>query len=96
MQAGELLAALLELAAEHDLEVRRLPPDASFEGLAPTASGACVLRGRRMVLLCAVDPPERQVEVLARALADHAGEALERRFLAPALRDCLARSRGRA
>ena len=92
MDPAELLAALLELAAEHDLPVRRVPPDASFEGLAPTASGACVLRGRPLVLLCAADPPDRQVEVLARALCAHAGDALEQRFLPPALRSCLARA----
>lgn len=94
MEPQALLAALLELAQEHGLEVRRLPPDASFEGLVPAQSGVCVLRGRRIVLLCRADPPERQQEVLARALAQQAGAALDQRFLPPALRACLERARG--
>jgi hypothetical protein len=91
MDDAALLAALCELAAELDLTVRRLPADASFEGLVPAGSGACTLRGRRIVLLSASDPPERQVEVLAHALRAHAGASLEMRFLPPAIRECLDR-----
>lgn len=94
MQSEALLAALLELAAEHDLAVRRIPPDAPFDGLVPAASGICVLRGRTVVLLSPADPPERQLALIARALREHAGEALEQRFLPPALRACLERARG--
>jgi hypothetical protein len=89
MDDAALLAALVELAAEHELPVRRLPADSPFEGLVPAQSGVCLLRGRRIVLLCASDPLERQKEVLAQALRAHAGPALERRFLPPALRACL-------
>jgi hypothetical protein len=88
MEAAELLDALLALAAEHDLPVRRIS-GSTLDGLGPSASGACVLRGRRLVLLCAADPLERQLEILARALREHAGEALDGRFLPPALRVCL-------
>ena len=91
MDDAALLAALIELAAEHDLPVRRLPADAAFEGLVPAQSGACLLRGRRIVLLLASDPPERQVDVLARALSAHAGASLAMRFLPPAIRECLDR-----
>jgi hypothetical protein len=90
MDDAALLAALLELAAEHDLPVRRLPADSAFEGLS-AQSGTCLLRGRRIVLLCASDPLERQLEVLAGALRAHAGPALEMRFLPPAIRGCLDR-----
>jgi hypothetical protein len=90
MDDAALLAALVELAAEHDLPVRRLPADAGLEGL-PAQSGACVLRGRRIVLLCGSDPPERQIEVLVLALRAHAGASLEMRFLAPAIRERLDR-----
>jgi hypothetical protein len=95
MEQGALLASLLELAAEHELSVRRIPAEAPFEGLAPVASGACVVRGRRCVMLCPADPPQRQIEVLARALLDHAGDLLEARFLPPAVRTCLENARGR-
>ena len=90
MEPASLLAALLELARELGLEVRRI--GMAQDELAPAASGTCVLRGRLLVLLSAGDPPERQAEVLARALRAHAPEALEMRFLPPAIRAWLERS----
>ena len=90
MEQAELLAALLELAREVGLGVRRIGAGAHDE-LAPAASGTCVLRGRPLVLLSAADPPDRQLEVLARALREHAAEALEMRFLPPAIRAWLER-----
>ncbi|HVN37653.1 MAG TPA: hypothetical protein VMW19_05685 [Myxococcota bacterium] len=91
MEDAALLAALVELAEELGLPVRRLPPDPVFDGVGPSGSGLCTLRGRRMVWLAPSDPPERQAEVLARALREHAGESLEMRFLPPAIRECLNR-----
>jgi hypothetical protein len=91
MEQAELLEALLELAHECALPVRRIPAEAPFEGLVPPQSGSCVLRGRRLVLLCGSDPLERRIEVLAGALREHAGPALEMRFLPPAIRECLQR-----
>jgi len=91
MDDAALLAALLELAAEHDLRVRKLPSDGPFEGIVAAQSGVCLLRGRRIVLLCGSDPLDRQVGVLARALRAHAGASLEMRFLPPAIRECLNR-----
>jgi len=89
MDPASLLASLLELAGEHGLRVRRIPAESPFEGLAPVASGVCVVRGQRYVMLCPADPASRQIEVLARALLDHAGDLLEARFLPPAVRTCL-------
>lgn len=84
MRPPELLEALLELAGEVGLEVRRASgPEA------PATSGTCRLRERVWVLLCASDPVERRVAVLAGALRSHAGEACESRYLAPALRTAL-------
>jgi hypothetical protein len=94
MDPASLLASLLELAGEHGLTVRRIASEAPFEGLAPVASGVCVVRGRRYAMLCPTDPPERQIAVLARALRDHAGDLLEARFLPPAVRACLENARG--
>jgi hypothetical protein len=91
MDDAALLAALQELAEELGLAVRRLPADAAFDGVGPSGSGLCTLRGRHMVWLSASDPLDRQVEVLARALREHAGESLEMRFLAPAIRERLNR-----
>ncbi len=94
MDSASLLASLLELAGEHGLAVRRIAAEAPFEGLAPVASGVCVVRGRRFVMLCPADPPQRQIEVLARALRDQLGDLLEARFLPPAVRACLESARG--
>lgn len=92
MESAALLAALEELAAELGLPVRTLPPDASFEGLVPPASGVCTVRGRLQVMLSPADPLERRLGVLSRALCAHAGPELEQRFLPPALRACLERA----
>jgi hypothetical protein len=91
MEHAALLAALLELAQELGLEVRRIGASAAQDGLAPAASGVVRLRGRVLVMLFAGDPPERQADVLARALRAHAGDALEMRFLPPAIRAWLER-----
>jgi hypothetical protein len=90
MEHAALLAVLLELAQELGLEVRRIGATVP-DGLAPAASGTVRLRGRVLVLLSAGDPLERQADVLARALQAHAGDALEMRFLPPAIRAWLER-----
>jgi hypothetical protein len=90
MESAALLSALLELAAEVGLAVRRIPASQQ-DDLSPAGSGSCLLHGRPLVLLSAADPAERQLEVLAGALREFAGEALEMRFLPPAIRACLER-----
>jgi hypothetical protein len=90
VEPAALLAAGLELARELGLEVRRIGAPGHDE-LAPAASGSCLLRGRPLVMLWAGDPLERQLEVLGGALRAHAAEALEMRFLAPAIRAWLER-----
>jgi hypothetical protein len=79
----ELLAALLELAREVDLEVRRVPAEEA------RASAVCRVRDRFWVLLSAADPLPDRIAVVARALRTHAGEACEGRFLPPAVRAAL-------
>jgi hypothetical protein len=89
MEERALLEALLELAEETALPVQRLGRQPIFEGLSPSSSGVCRVRGELRVLLSDSDPVSARVAVLARALRRHRGEALESRFLAPALRECL-------
>lgn len=93
MQAGELLEELTALARAAGLEVRALRGPAG-EGEPGAASGVCRVRGRVWVLLAASDPEEERIDVLARALVRHAGELLETRWLAPALRERLDAARG--
>ena len=83
MSPTELFEALLALAREVGLEVRRVG-SADAE-----TSGACRLRERIFVLLAASDPLEQRIAVLARALRDHAGPACESRYLPPAVRAAL-------
>jgi hypothetical protein len=79
----ELLEALLELAAAVELEVRRVTSDEA------QASGVCRLRNRIWVMLSTADPIEQRIAVLTGALRDHAREACEARYLAPAVRAAL-------
>jgi hypothetical protein len=86
MEAPELLRALAELARDCGLEVQRVGRLPAFEGLSPSGSGSCRLRGKIRVLLADSDPLEVRIEVLARALREAAGPVLEERFLPPAVR----------
>ena len=91
MEARDLLEALLELAAEADLEVRVLSNSAAAAENAPTESAACRVGARIWVVLSPADPPMHQAEVLASALARFRAAFLEDRFLSPALREFVER-----
>jgi hypothetical protein len=87
MQSADLMQALLDLADEVGLEVR--PVRAGVEGEPPLASGVCRVKGRVWLVLSSADPVDVQVAALGAALAAHAGEALEDRYLPPAVRAAL-------
>ena len=89
MESGEVLAALVELAREAGIEVRRLRAGGGGEGEAPAASGVCRLRGAVWVVLADTDPLEDRIGALALALQAAAPAWLENRFLPPAVRDRL-------
>jgi hypothetical protein len=89
MEPSQLLETLLELADSVGLAVQRVGRQPAFEGLSPSSSGTCKVRGKVRVLLADSDPLEARISVLARALREDAGEALEERFLPPAVRACL-------
>lgn len=89
MEEAALLEALLELARETGLATQRVSRQPVFEGLAPSSSGACKVRGEVRVLLSDSDPPAERIRVLAEVLRRERGEALEGRFLAPAVRRVL-------
>ena len=96
MEPRELLEALVELARETGLPVQRVGARPAFDGLTPSASGVCKVRGEVRVLLSDSDPVPERVQVLARALARGREQQLEGRFLAPAVRECLERAGGEA
>jgi len=89
MRREDLLSALLELARDAGLVVRSVPRSAAREGEPLATSGLCRVRGEDWVMLAAADPIDQRIEALARGLRACRGEFLERRYLAPALRQCL-------
>jgi len=86
VEAGELLAGLLDLAREAGLEVRPLPGPSGAESELPARSGACRLRGRWLVLLAPDDSVEERIAAVAQGLRSLGPVALEGRWIPPALR----------
>jgi len=95
VEAAALLDELCALATSAGIEVRRLPRARDAEGEPAPRSGACVLQGRRLVLLAPGDPVEDRIEVLAQTLAALDPAWLEARWLAPAVRERLDRAAAR-
>ena len=89
METGDVLEALLDLSREAGLEIRSIGLMSQPAGEPAPTSAVCRVRDSVWVVLCAADPLERHIEVLAEALRGHASEMLEERFLPPALRDLL-------
>lgn len=89
METPDLLEALLDLCREAQLEVRSIGLHSQPVDEPPPTSAVCRVRNSVWVVLCAADPPDRHIEVLAEALRSHASAMLEERFLAPALRELL-------
>ena len=86
MNEAEILTELLALADEVALRVRPIRGEAGSEGEPSAGSAAVRVRGETWVVLSATDSVEERISVLAAALRDQAGPALEGRYLAPALR----------
>lgn len=89
MDVSEKLSALLELAHEADLEIRSVGLRAGPAGEPPPTSAVCRVRDRVWVVLCAADPIELHVRIVAEALREHRTSWLEERFIPPALREIL-------
>jgi len=83
------MESMLEVARQAGLKVKRLGRGRLDDYEAPAASGVCRLRGEVWVMLSPGDPPAAQLEVLARALREHAPEFAAAHFLPPALRERL-------
>jgi hypothetical protein len=88
MHPTELLDQLTDLARAAGLEVREIR-GAAEAGDLPNSSGTCRVRGKIWVLLAASDSLDERIDVLGRALATHAREFLESRYLPPAVRERL-------
>ncbi|MFP8875129.1 MAG: hypothetical protein VCB42_11545 [Myxococcota bacterium] len=89
MEVAELFEALLELSQQAGLEIRVVGRRVAGEAELPATSGICRVRGAVWVVLSPHDPPEAHVDLLVRALRDHAAEFISSRYLPPALRERL-------
>ena len=88
MEGEALLDFLVELAQEVGVQVRVIPRSAA-EGEPPPRSGVCRIRGSPWLLLAATESLEDRIEAALRAVRTHAPEALEARYLPPAVRERL-------
>ena len=87
MEALELLSAMVDVAESAGIEVRGLGSGAVTDGGPSAESGVVQLRGRVIVMLSRSEPLEERLEILSRALRQHAGAWLESNFVAPAVRE---------
>ena len=71
------------------MRVDRLASRGLEDGMTPPGSARCRLRGETWVMLAPGDPAARWIEVLGEGLREVAGDDLEARYLAPALRDAI-------
>jgi len=92
MHSADLLDQLGDLARAAGLEVRTI--ERAGPGERETRSGTCRVNGAVWVMLCDADPLDERVDVLAAALSRHAADALESRYLPPAIRERLAAAGG--
>jgi len=89
MEPSEILEVLLDLARDTGVEVRSVPRTGLAAGELPPGSGVVRVKGDVWVMLSEADPVALQLGVLAGALRDHAADALEDRYLPPAVRALL-------
>ena len=89
MHPIELRDQLVDLARAAGLEVREIRGSGAGEADLQASSGTCRVGGKVWVLLAASDSLNERIDVLGRALAVHAREFLESRYLPPAVRERL-------
>lgn len=90
MEPSEILQQLMGLAEQAGVAVRVVR---AGEGEAPLRSALCRVRGRPVLVLCSAEPLDARIEVVAAVLRTHGAGVIEERFLAPAVRERLERSR---
>ena len=86
MEEVEILEVLFELAREAGMRVNIAGRGQVGVDNLPLTSGVCRVRDQVFVVLSVAEPVSVQIEVLAMALREYAGELLEDRHLPPAVR----------
>jgi hypothetical protein len=89
VEPSAILEVLLDLAREAGLEVRPVGRAGLEPGEPPPGSGVVRVKRKIWVLLSSADPVAVQLDVLARALREHAAEVIEAHHLPPAVRAVL-------
>jgi hypothetical protein len=92
MHPADLLDQLSDLARAVGLEVRGIAR--AGPGESETRSGSCRVKDAVWVMLSEADSLDDRIDVLAAALASHAADRLDSRYLPPAIRERLAAARG--
>jgi len=95
VEGQALLDFLVELAQGAGIQVRVIPRSGAEVDLAPR-SGICRIRGAPWLLLASGESLEDRIEAAATAVRVHAPQALEGRYLPPAIRERLKSPRGKA
>lgn len=88
MERSELLSCLVDLARAVGVSVREDRATGSEPELVPH-SGRCRVRGEDWLVLLAHEPVEDRIAAVAEALRALAPDALEDRYLPPAVRGAL-------
>jgi len=86
MEDAEILERLLELASEAGFRVQIAGRGAVGMNDLPLSSGICRVKGVLWIVLSGQEPTRVQIDVIGRALREHASDMLEERHLPPVLR----------
>ncbi len=89
MERAELLDALLELARNLGIAVRRQTLRAAAVDERLPTTGLCRINGEPILLVMDHEPIEDRIATVALALRQTAGDALEDRYLPPRIRETL-------
>ncbi len=89
MEPRALLDTLIEIVEEGGVTVRVLPKGGAREGEPAPSSDVCRIRGEPWLLLAASDSLEDRIDAAVRAVRRFVPEAVEGRFLPPAVRERL-------
>ncbi len=89
MERAEVFGCLLDLAREHGISVHKQQASRHGEPDLAPRSGLCRVNGEQWLVIIGQESLEDRIAAAAQALAAVAGDALEERYLPPAVRNAL-------
>jgi len=87
MEEAEILENLFALAREAGMRINIAGRGQIGADDLPLSSGVCRVRDQVFVVLSGSEPPSVQIETLAGALREYAGDLVAERHIPPAVRD---------